>query len=221
MDIIDGLNMHDPLHDRTELFTNWVDISKYKRFIITFSGDVMINIDIQFSCDENELKPVMFTSLACSPSGAYKYAMERIKLKYCRLKISNKTGSECKVFNLYFFGVDKVKHEKKIIFSEPLPSIKSESLESSRGLKLTDDSPKNRFKSPFKTNRPKSNLSEPGVSRGPPVKDVRIPDPILPNSLIYGTLGGSFRQLGTGLPSQVLTVDESGMPTWSFPYPPK
>lgn len=228
MELIEQLSKKDPLYDKSEYYSEWINVNDYKKFVLCFCGDVMLNLTIEWSCDTTELKQPMIKVLCASASGLYKYACERVKLPFVRLCLQNKTGMKNEKLDLNFFGVDKVEKKKvnfnEPTFSEPLPSvaraISDAPTESPRGLLFNQSEPEkhSRFRSPFKkaTER-KSSLSTP-PKKCIPTKDLRLPEVPLPNSILIGQKGGVFTQLGCGMPDQVLKVGQNG-PEWGFVYP--
>lgn len=223
MELIESLSHFQPLYDRSEMYTKWINVNDYRRFVLVFGGDTMINVEVQWTCDDaSEQKAVMFTNLCASASDHYKYSCEKVKLIYCRLKITNKTGQRSERFVLYFYGMEKVKQEKKLTFTEPLPNLKnsivSEPFESPRSFDIKDSPKSGRFKSPFKksTDR-KSSLSTPPQKRLP-IRDERLPEVALPGALLVGQKGGTWGQVPLGLPDQVLKVG-AGKLEYAFPYP--
>lgn len=226
MELIPELSRTRPLRELTELYTSWCDIGMYKQFIICFKSDLMLTIEVQFSCNEEEQKDVMFKLICNGMSTLYKYSKDEVKLKYARLKITNKCGADCNELLLYFFGCDRYQQAPqapKVSFSEPLSNLRATiaepSQESPRGLSFPSipESPtKSRFKSPFKKDRPKSNLSEAPKPRPPPIKDNRIPDS-LPECVLVGQKGGGYKHL-KGMPDQYLKMGRDGL-EFSFLYP--
>lgn len=219
MERIDELCLFSPLRDKCEWYSEWYHIQDYQKFILCFCGDVMLNLEMQWSCDEKDVKEVMVKVMCASASGLYKYACEKVKLPYVRLCIQNKTGMNNTKIDLNFYGLNKVE-KKKVVFndviSDPLPSV---STDSPRGLLFNNSEPeKSRFRSPFKkaTER-KSSLSTP-PKKCIPTRDQRLPEISLPHALLIGEKGGNWRQLPHGLPSQILTMTPDG-PAWTFPYP--
>lgn len=227
MERIEALCLKVPLYERTEFYSDWVDINDYKKFVICFCGDCMLNLTIEWSCDITELKEPMVKVLCASASGLYKYASERVKLPFIRLCLQNKTGMKNEKIDLNFFGVDKIEKKNvkfnEIALSEPLPSVtramSDAPIESPRGLSFNNSEPEksSRFKSPFKRDRAKSNLSTP-PKKCIPTRDNRLPDVPLVDCLLVGEKGGRFKQLPPGLVDQVLKMTPSGI-EWAFIYP--
>lgn len=219
MELIEQLSRHRPLREISELYLPWTDVGAFKKFICCFKSELMLSVEVQFSCMEEEQKDVMFKYLLGGMSGIYKYAQDHIKLKYCRLKITNKTGAECNELNLYFYAVDRYHLPSKVTFSEPVvtaPRSLGLGVFETAPLATQPESPKNRFKSPFKKDRPKSNLSEAPKPRPPPLKDCRVPDS-LPECVLVGQKGGSYKHL-RGMPDQYLKMGRDGL-EFAFIYP--
>ncbi len=228
MELITELSKKEPLYDKSEWYSEWINVNDYKKFVLCFCGDVLLNLHIEWSCDTTELKEPMVKVLCASASGLYKYACERVKLPFVRLCLQNKTGMKNEKLDLNFFGVDKIE-KKKVNFnelanSEPLPSviktISDVPIESPRGLSfnLSEPDKHSRFRSPFKkaTER-KSSLSTP-PKKCIPMRDPRLPEVPLVDCILIGEKGGRFKQIPPGLPDQVLKVTPTGV-EWCFPYP--
>lgn len=218
---IEELCLKQPLREKSEYYTEWYNINDYKKYVVCFCGNVMLNVSIQFSCDTTKDKEPMVTVICASASGLYKWACDKVKLQFVRICIKNNTGQFNDKIDFNFFGCDRVTNQTKVTFSEPLPNLRAtiaEGTESPRGLSFLPDSPtKSRFKSPFKKDRPKSNLSEAPKPKGPPIRDNRIPDS-LPECLLVGQKGGSYKHL-KGMPDQYLKMGRDGL-EFAFMFPP-
>lgn len=212
MSIISGLSTFG----KNEFVGDFCHVDHYKKLKVAAVSDVILQVSLEWSPDGLEPVPGIrpFISSYRIPSEMWKIDFFKVFLPYCRIRVTNASGSKNNYLNLFVYpvGVNKsYKEEEKVIQPQMKQEEKNEEkikkkLFFSRG---QSPGPNRSVKVEDKVEKKDSNL---------PMVDYRLPQFVPRNSILTGDKNGRISCHPVGQPGEYLMVDSDGQVAWMLPY---